>query len=221
MKRLVFVQNDSKVDEGSIFHKEVEVLKLKAWDEPWEQITLEDYVIVLGGNMGVYDKDKFKYLDSEQTWIQNFVESNGKFLGICLGSQLLASSIGGDAYLSEKIEFGIKKLNFTSYAPLLNKFSDKNVFTWHRDTFSLPDGVDVLASTDYPQIFIYNSAIGLQFHPEITVNLFDVWSETEDSKSELEANGYSLADVRDQLIVNEKDMQENMNGFIDQWIFSE
>ena len=220
MKRIVFVQNDPKVDEGSIFNQEVEVLKLQAWDEPWEQITLNDYVIVLGGHMGAYDVDKFPYLNSELKWIQNFVESNGNFLGICLGSQLLANSIGGNAYLSEKIEFGIKKLNYTSEIPLLNNFSNENIFTWHRDTFSLPEEVHVIASTDYPQIFVYNSAIGLQFHPEITLPLFDSWSESEDSIIELEENGYSLADVRDQLIIHQKDMQDNMNKFINQWIFS-
>ena len=65
MKRIVFVQNDPKVEEGSIFNSEVEILKLQAWDEPWEQITLNDYVIVLGGHMGAYDVDKFPYLNSE------------------------------------------------------------------------------------------------------------------------------------------------------------
>ncbi len=220
MKRIVFVQNDPKVDEGSIFNQEVEVLKLQAWDEPWEQITLNDYVIVLGGHMGVYEGDKFPYLNSEQKWIRNFVERNGNFLGICLGSQLLANSIGGNAYLSEEIEFGINKLNYTSDIPLLNNFSNENVFTWHRDTFSLPEGVNVLASTDYPQIFVYNSAIGLQFHPEITLALFDSWSESEDSIIELEQNGHSLVDVRNQLVMHQKDMQKNMNNFIDQWIFS-
>ena len=220
MKRIVFVQNDPKVDEGSICNQEVEVLKLQAWDEPWEQITLNDYVIVLGGHMGAYDGDKFPYLNSEQKWIRNFVRRNGNFLGICLGSQLLANSIGGNAYLSEKIEFGIKKLNYTSEIPLLNNFSNENVFTWHRDTFSLPEEVHIIASTNYPQIFVYNSAIGLQFHPEITLALFDSWSESEDSIIELEQNGYSLADVRNQLVIYQKDMQINMNNFIDQWIFS-
>jgi len=220
MKRIVFVQNDPKVDEGSIFNQEVEVLKLQAWDEPWEQITLNDYVIVLGGYMGAYDGDKFPYLNSEQKWIRNFVERNGNFLGICLGAQLLANSIGGNAYLSEEIEFGINKLNYTSDIPLLNNFSNENVFTWHRDTFSLPEGINVLASTDYPQIFVYNSAIGLQFHPEITLALFDSWSESEDSIIELEENGHSLVDVRNQLAMHQKDMQKNMNNFIDQWIFS-
>ena len=220
MKRIVFVQNDPKVDEGSIFNQEVEVLKLQAWDEPWEQITLNDYVIVLGGYMGAYDGDKFPYLNSEQKWIRNFVERNGNFLGICLGAQLLANSIGGNAYLSEEIEFGINKLNYTSDIPLLNNFSNENVFTWHRDTFSLPEGINVLASTDYPQIFVYNSAIGLQFHPEITLALFDSWSESEDSIIELEENGHSLVDVRNQLSMHQKDMQKNMNNFIDQWIFS-
>jgi len=218
MRRIVFIQNDPKVDEGSIFHSEVDILKLQAWDEPWDQISSTDYVVVLGGHMGVYDNGKFKYLNSEQRWIKNFVENDGNLLGICLGSQLLANSIGGNAYLSDKIEFGIKKLKFSSNTPLLNTFSNKNIFTWHRDTFSLPKGVDVVASTDYPQIFNYKSSIGLQFHPEITLTLFDTWSGTEDSRSELIDNGYSLTEVRDQLIINEKVMKENMNSFINQWI---
>jgi len=99
-------------------------------------------------------------------------------------------------------------------------FNNQPVFTWHRDTFKLPDDMDVLAQTHYPQIFTYKSSIGLQFHPEITLEQFEKWIRTEGTKEEVNNNGYSIKSVRDQIALNELHMKERVNHFVNDWLFS-
>jgi len=220
MKRVVLIQNDPKVGKGSIENNSFKIVQLNAWDNPWSQIFSDDYVVVLGGHMGVYDTKQFPYLIKEKHWIKKFVNQNGKFLGICLGAQLLAEAIGGLAFLSANLEFGVKNFKLKTNNDLLNIFQDVPLLTWHRDTFSLPSNTEVLAKTEFPQMFEYKSSIGFQFHPEVTLDLFDTWIDSEGSREELSLHGYKIDDVRDEIALFEDDMSKRMNDFIDAWVFA-
>jgi len=142
-------------------------------------------------------------------------------IGICLGAQLLAESIGGSAFFSEDLEFGIKNIKVKTNHNILNIFKDVPLFTWHRDTFALPKNVEVIAETKFPQMFKQKSAIGFQFHPEITLNLFDMWINSEESRTEVESYGYKVNIVREEIAQFEEDMSIRMNKFIDAWVFAE
>ena len=221
MKRLVFIQNDPNVHKGSIENEHAEIIEYKAWQQPWNKIESTDYVVILGGHMGAYDTKEYPYLENEKNWIGNFVNTGGNLLGICLGSQMLADSIGGSAFLSDQLEFGVKEFKVSGQNNLLNHFNNKPVFTWHRDTFKLPSNVEVLAQTEYPQLFTYKSSIGLQFHPEITLDLFDTWISTDGSKEEIVKNGYSFKRAREKIVMHEVSMKEIMNQFVNDWLFHE
>ena len=80
----------------------------------------------LGGHMGAYDTENFSYLNHEKTWLKKAIENNTHILGICLGSQLIADSMGGRAYLANEIEFGFKNLEFLSN----DKIYDIEVLLW-------------------------------------------------------------------------------------------
>ncbi len=218
MKRLVLVQNDPIVTSGSIQSNKYEKVVYQAWDNPWDSINDDDNVVVLGGHMGAYDIDKFPYLLNEKKWLKDFVSNNNNLLGICLGSQMLADAIGGRAYLAKEVEFGIKKLKFSSDNDLINKFNNQDVFMWHRDSFTLPKEVCVIASTDYPQIFKYKSSIGIQFHPEVTIELFDNWIDSPGAIDELELHNYDIKEVRSRLSELESTFSHLVNSFIEQWI---
>tara|TARA_Y100000590_G_C15509436_1_gene934825 strand:+ start:188 stop:853 length:666 start_codon:yes stop_codon:yes gene_type:complete len=218
MKRLVIVQNDPTVTSGSIKSKQYEKVIYKAWDNPWDSINDDDNVIVLGGHMGAYDTDKFPYLLNEKKWLKDFVFNNNNLLGICLGSQMLADSIGGKAYLAKEVEFGIKRLKFSSDNDLINQFNNQDVFMWHRDSFTLPKEISIIASTDYPQIFKYKSSIGIQFHPEVTIELFDNWINSPGAIDELELYNYDVQQVRFRLSELESTFSNVVNSFIERWL---
>ena len=171
--------------------------------------------------MGAYDIKNFPYLIKEKKWINQFVNQNGRLLGICLGAQLLADSIGGSAFFSDDLEFGIKNFKFKSDNESLNIFQDVPIFTWHRDTFSLPYNTEIIAKTNFPQMFEYKSSIGFQFHPEITLELFDTWIDSDESREELMDHGFIIEKVRGEIALYEEDMTRRINSFINSWVFTD
>lgn len=134
-----------------------------------------DWLIVMGGPMGVYDEEKYDWLSGEKEFIRNTVQSGKTVIGICLGAQLIATSLGADVYPNREKEIGWFSVFPTEYAlvdKLLCESTDPfPVFHWHGDTFDLPSGAYLLASSEacVNQAFIYNhKVVGLQFHLEVT-----------------------------------------------------
>jgi GMP synthase (glutamine-hydrolysing) len=138
-------------------------------------------VIAMGGPMGVYETELFPWIDDELAFIAQVVEAEVPFLGVCLGAQLLAGALGGDVYVGDRPEVGIGDIHFTSAAesdPVLGGLRPSvPVLQWHSDTFTLPDGATLLASSDHyeHQAFCVGSAYGLQFHAETTWELASQW----------------------------------------------
>ena len=58
------------------------------------------------------------------------------------------------------------------------KASSYNVYHWHNEGFDVPNSAELLArGSDFPnQAFRYgNNIYGIQFHPEVTPNIFKRW----------------------------------------------
>ena len=191
-KETIAIINDPDVTLGSLENNNIK--SLNAWEIVWEEMSSSYDYIILGGHMGAYDTDKYPYLLSEKNWLSKSVLKGIKILGICLGSQLVADSLDGEAYLSNNIEFGFKKLNFVINDDIFSDFKDTEVFTWHRDTFKIPSNAELIADTDFPQIYKIKNTVCIQFHPEVTVELFDNWYDSEVSKEELK--NYDVENTR-------------------------
>ena len=141
-------------------------------------------VVILGAPESA--NDDLAYLRDEQQLIRNSVKDDVPVLGICLGSQLIAKTFGAQVYRGPKMEIGfyhdLKILNNSKlFSGFKNPFS---VFHWHGDTFDLPDGASLLASSkDYSnQAFQYKSAVGLQFHLEINEQMINLWLDRTEEK---------------------------------------
>ena len=210
--KTIAIVNDPKVTLGSL-PDEIELVY--AWELNWNALTNKNDYIVLGGHMGAYDENEYQYLVSEKKWLSEAVNSGYKVLGICLGSQLIADSLGGKAYLSKNIEFGFKNLDFISKNLLFDPFSSIKVFTWHRDTFYLPNKAELVAKTEFPQIFTLKNSVSLQFHPEINLELFDSWYSSEQSKVDLKL--FDVESERSYLKSNEKIISNAVNEFFSLW----
>ena len=155
---------------------------------------LEAYsgVIILGGFMGVYEQDSYPFLKDELKWLETVVKAEKPLVGICLGSQLIARVFGAGVYKGYSgPEIGWKPVTLTAEGkadPLFRGFP--SVFTpihWHADTFDLPIGATLLASSElYPhQAFHYgNSTLAIQFHVEATEKLVHFWLRESESRLE-------------------------------------
>ena len=212
IKRTIAIVNDSEVTTGSLPE---DIISINAWEVDWDAFSLDDTYIILGGHMGSYDDRKFPYLQKEKQWLKKAINANTKILGICLGAQLIADAMGGKAYLSKQIEFGFKDLNFIEDDSLFEDFKNSKVFSWHRDTFEIPPGATLIAKTIFPQIYKIKNTIALQFHPEIKLDLFEAWYDSELSKQELE--GYDVKSEVQYLKDNSEQQEKSMINFYSKW----
>jgi len=157
-----------------------------------------DWLIVMGGPMGVYDHEHYPWLQKEQCFILDTIESGKRVLGICLGSQLIAAVLGATVRKNPHREIGwfdIKRSQQSAETIFANNWPESmNVFHWHRDTFELPKGAKHLASSDacLNQGFILdNRVVGLQFHIEVTPDTVASFIENSDLEKDEENLGSS------------------------------
>jgi len=137
-------------------------------------------LIFLGGPMSV--NDGLPYLEQEIEYIRRAANTGQPVLGVCLGAQLAAKALGTRVYRNQVSEigwFGIHPTGAARKDPLFRGFHDsETVFHWHGETFDLPSGAALLASSERcpHQAFRLGSCIyGLQFHLEVTPEMIDDW----------------------------------------------
>ncbi|MGP8231217.1 MAG: glutamine amidotransferase [Methylovirgula sp.] len=130
-----------------------------------------DLVIVLGGPLGVYQTGEYPFLFDEIRLLEARLAANRPTLGICLGSQLIAAALGAKVAPAGHSEIGFSRLtlNVAGAESPLRHLADVDVLHWHGDTFAVPEGGTLLASTPLcaHQAFSRGpNILALQFHPE-------------------------------------------------------
>ena len=131
-----------------------------------------DLLVVLGGPMGVYEADRFPCLHAELRLIRQRLDAGTPLLGICLGAQLIAHAMGARVYPGGTKEIGFAPIRLTPAGErscLAAVTPGQPVLHWHGDTFDLPPGATLLASTDAyaQQAFSAGpNVLALQFHLE-------------------------------------------------------
>ncbi|MBN8807762.1 MAG: glutamine amidotransferase [Sphingomonas sp.] len=143
-------------------------------------ILAPDLVVVMGGPMGVYDNDRFPWLDDEIAVLRRRIAADRPTLGVCLGSQLIAAAMGARVRKGPAREIGFAPLTLTAAgtAGPLRHLAGTDVLHWHGDTFDIPAGADLLATTPlYAQAFARGrNLLALQFHAEMGEDeRFDHW----------------------------------------------
>jgi GMP synthase (glutamine-hydrolysing) len=137
-----------------------------------------DLLFVLGGPLGVYLADLFPFLHEEVKILEARLAQNKPCFGACLGSQLMARALGAEVYLGHQgREVGWKALQFHKDGLAKEFFTDTPLIHWHSDTFDLPKGAELIASTDQyaQQVFSYGNSYGFQCHPEVTDRQLQEW----------------------------------------------
>ena len=141
-----------------------------------------DLLVVLGGPIGVYEEDIYPFLKMELQIIESRLKQNRPILGICLGAQLMARALGARVYPGSQKEIGWAPITLTEsgrHSCLTGlEAAEWHVLHWHGDTFDLPDGSTLLASTKiaHHQAFTWgNKAFGLQFHLEVLPEQIERW----------------------------------------------
>jgi len=136
-----------------------------------------DIMIVLGGPVSANDIVKFPYLIDELQLIEYRLKSNMPVLGIGLGAQLMAKALGASVFPMPEREYGWQPVQLTTEDSVLEPIRSKQVMHWHNDTFSLPDGATLLASTAACEVqaFSWQQSLAIQFHAELDMKKFEQW----------------------------------------------
>ncbi len=162
--------------------------------DPQAAPSMERYngLIVLGGNMGVYEAEKYTHIKTEIKLIEEALKKDIPILGICLGSQMLAQVLGATVRKHSEKEVGWCNISLTSEGlvdPLFKHFkSTEKIFQLHGDTFNLPQSTTHLAYSDIcpAQAFRYGTKVyGLQFHLEVDSAMIHRWMENPHNQQEI------------------------------------
>src|SRR3546814_419265 len=149
--------------------------------------------------MGVYEIDKHPWIPHELERLRARIAADRPTVGVCLGSQMIAAALGARVYPGPVKEVGFAPVTLTDAgrASPLAPVGDTPILHWHGDTFDLPEGATLLASTAHyaNQAFAKGpNLLALQCHPEVDGEGLEDWLVRADRY--LAAAGTDAATIR-------------------------
>ncbi|WP_020112471.1 type 1 glutamine amidotransferase [Rhodococcus sp. 114MFTsu3.1] len=169
-------------------------------------------VVVMGSPDAAYGESS--WIGPEIDYLERAIEKDVPILGVCFGGQLLARILGGTVTRSQFPEHGLTETRSTR--PDL--IGPGPWMEYHDDTFVAPDAATVIASNSAgQQAFVHGRHLGLQFHPEIDVDVFDSWADAW-VRDGIEQDQDMVDAIRKDLVDNEADLRARCAALLDGWI---
>lgn len=152
--------------------------------EPQVALASATGLISLGGPMSV--NDPLPWLRREEHYIREAIARAIPVLGICLGAQLLAKTLGAKVCPMQHKEIGWFPVRLTEAGqndPVLGASGRERFwFQWHGETFDLPHGAELLAKSDlcsHQAFRMGTNLYGVQFHPEVLPETIAEWCDQD------------------------------------------
>ena len=190
---------------------------------PAPDLNAVDGLIVMGGPMNIYEHRPHPWLRAEKEFLTRALEHGRPVVGVCLGAQLLADVLGGRVYQNPVREIGWWPVRWREAArkvPGLDFLTATSTpLHWHGDTFSLPQGAQLLASTGLTrhQAFALGpNVIGFQFHPEAGAGNFEAWLVGH--AAELAATKIDVAALREEARRHGPALARKAEAVVTRWL---
>jgi GMP synthase-like glutamine amidotransferase len=174
---------------------------LEAHHIPWTLIPLDEGAAVpvsadaysglcfMGGSMSV--NDDLPWIPPVCALIRDAVDKNIPVLGHCLGGQLMSKALGGVVSKNPVQEIGWHTIDGGADAVCrhwLGAYAGKalDVFQWHSETFSLPEGATLIASNTAcaRQMFALGPHFAMQCHTEMLPEIIAAWCKHWDTEAD-------------------------------------
>jgi GMP synthase-like glutamine amidotransferase len=138
------------------------------------------FVAVLGSRHAPSDLHEREVAEGLR-YLERVVEADVPVLGLCYGGQLLASVLGGSVEAADGPELGWQTIDTDDpdavpAGPWLQ---------WHFHRFATPPGATEIARNGVgPQAFRHGAHLGVQFHPEATIEIVAGWARKDVARLE-------------------------------------
>jgi len=229
MKPILIIQNDANEGAGLlltlIHQRQLKSQTMLGWDIDYKKLKVDDYssLVILGGAQGVYEVDKYPYLQDEINLTKSFIKEEKSVIGLCLGAQIIAKSLGGKVLQNQQKEIGWFdiKLNEVALNDDLMSMHPQTAkaYHFHGDYFKLPPECVSLAKSELTecQLFRYkNNVYGFQFHAEVDEDLIKVMCRT--NADYMQVNGYDADEVINESKTQIVNYQLRCSSILNNWL---
>jgi len=167
-------------------------------DRSWDGSPLPDprdyaFVVSLGHTAGPGDTHEPAVV-AELELLRTAIETGVPVLGLCFGGEALAAVLGAEVERSPVPELGWREIQTDDpdaipAGPWLE---------WHFERFATPPGATEIArSSTGTQAFRHGAHLGVQFHPEATVEIVGGWADHDGVEAEIDASPERRAAARE------------------------
>lgn len=138
---------------------------------------------LMGGEMSA--NDDLPSLRQAERLILQAIDGDIPVIGHCLGGQLMARALGAQVLASPAPEVGWQTMQVADTAAARDWFGESGeriVCHWHGESFALPPGAALLASSVAcpNQAFAIGRHLAMQFHVELDAAKLAAWSVSVD-----------------------------------------
>jgi len=228
--RVIFIEHDHVSAGGPIWaqfeRRGYEISRFIIVDEEnakapnvspeWPDLLSFDVVVVMGAPYAAYDDERIGNWLLPQVEKMREVHNAGiPVMGICFGGQLMSRVLGGTVSRSPHGELGWFEIESVDESLVPRG----PWFQYHWDRFTFPPGSKEIAHNELcAQAYVFGRTLGMQFHPEIDLEVLDMWLAMDGGVAEVEAEGVNVEELRKQTKALE--LESNQRGFdlVDQFL---
>jgi len=179
---------------------------------------------VMGGGMSA--NDPLHTSRQAEILILQAMRNDIPVIGHCLGGQLMSKALGGKISSSPKPEIGWQPIKYVneSAKEWFGENPTDTVIHWHYESFSIPEGATLLASSDAcpNQAFSIGKHLAMQFHIEIDENKAKSWVEDLDAKWDQAVQDYDTVQNKEEILngiaLNLAKHQATANSIYTNWL---
>ncbi|MGB1110218.1 MAG: type 1 glutamine amidotransferase [Gammaproteobacteria bacterium] len=201
-----------------------ELVAIDAGESVPEQLDDVSGLVFMGGPMSV--NDDLDWIKAELKLIARAFERNIPMLGHCLGGQLISKALGGVVGPNQHKEIGWLPVDKMASNEWTENVPARFVcYHWHGETFTLPEGADLLLSSAHcpHQAFSLGNTLAFQCHLEMTAPMVREWAELY--SDEIERDKPSFPDTIQDLAQQSESLDERVaeaqaaaGAFYGEWI---